>query len=114
MTVGSPVRVIRMPHFGSLGEVVDLPPELRLVESEAKVRVLRKSVDARDLTGIAYACWFQGGLCVAVVPGDEMIGAGRPDAFGRPRFRFRAPRPAVRTARLRLPGMTSSQLRRVP
>jgi hypothetical protein len=41
MTVGSPVRVIRMPHFGSLGEVVDLPPELQTVESEAKVRVLR-------------------------------------------------------------------------
>lgn len=41
MTVGSPVRVIRMPRFGSLGEVVDLPPELQAVESEAKVRVLR-------------------------------------------------------------------------
>ncbi len=41
LTVGSPVRVIRMPRFGSLGEVVDLPPELQTVESEAKVRVLR-------------------------------------------------------------------------
>lgn len=41
MTVGSAVRVIRMPHFGSLGEVVDLPPELQAVESEARVRVLR-------------------------------------------------------------------------
>jgi hypothetical protein len=41
MTVGSPVRVIRMPHFGAMGEVVDLPPELQVVESEARVRVLR-------------------------------------------------------------------------
>jgi hypothetical protein len=41
MTVGSSVRVIRMPHFGQLGEVTDLPPELQEVESGAKVRVLR-------------------------------------------------------------------------
>ena len=41
MKIGSPVRVIRMPHFGRLGEVLDLPPELMVVASEAKVRVLR-------------------------------------------------------------------------
>jgi hypothetical protein len=41
MTIGSPIRVIRMPHFGALGEVVELPPELRQLETEAKVRVLR-------------------------------------------------------------------------
>ena len=38
---GSPVRVIRAPFFGRLGEVVDLPPALEAVESGAKVRVLR-------------------------------------------------------------------------
>jgi len=41
LTVGSPIRVIRMPHFGRLGEVVELPPELQVVESGAKVRVLK-------------------------------------------------------------------------
>ncbi len=41
LTIGSPVRVIRMPHFGALGDVIDLPPELQMLETEAKVRVLK-------------------------------------------------------------------------
>lgn len=41
LQVGSPVRVIRAPYFGGLGEVVDLPPELEVVESGASVRVLK-------------------------------------------------------------------------
>lgn len=41
LTVGSPIRIIRMPRFGSLGEVADLPPELQQLETEAKVRVLK-------------------------------------------------------------------------
>jgi len=41
LVIGSPIRVIRMPHFGALGEVVELPPELQKVESEAKVRILK-------------------------------------------------------------------------
>jgi hypothetical protein len=41
LQVGSPVRVIRAPHFGRLGEVSGLPPELRVVESGAKVRILK-------------------------------------------------------------------------
>ena len=40
LEVGSAIRVIREPHFGRLGRVVDLPPELRVLETEAKVRVL--------------------------------------------------------------------------
>jgi len=32
--------VIREPHFGRIGEVVDLPAELMALESEAHVRVL--------------------------------------------------------------------------
>lgn len=39
--LGSPIRVIRMPHFGRLGEVTALPHELQPLETEAKVRVLR-------------------------------------------------------------------------
>lgn len=41
LEVGSPVRVIREPYFGMLGKVVDLPPELTQLETEAKVRVLQ-------------------------------------------------------------------------
>ena len=40
LEVGSAIRVIREPHFGRLGRVADLPPELRMLETEAKVRVL--------------------------------------------------------------------------
>ena len=39
MTVGSLVRVIRSPNFGKIGKVIDLPPELRKMESETMVRV---------------------------------------------------------------------------
>jgi phosphatidylserine decarboxylase len=41
LQVGSPVRVIRAPHFGGLGEVTDLPPQLQVVDSGAKVRILK-------------------------------------------------------------------------
>ena len=37
---GSAVRVIRQPWFGRLGRVVELPPELRALDTEAMVRVL--------------------------------------------------------------------------
>jgi hypothetical protein len=37
---GSVVRIIRDPHFGALGSVVELPPEPRLLDTEAKVRIL--------------------------------------------------------------------------
>ena len=40
LTVGSPVRVIRHPYFGRLGQVVDLPSPLQKLESESKARVL--------------------------------------------------------------------------
>ncbi len=40
LMIGSPVRVIREPYFGRIGEVTSLPPELQKLESEAMVRVL--------------------------------------------------------------------------
>jgi hypothetical protein len=40
LAVGTLVRVIRAPHFGRVGQVVELPPELRRLETEAMVRVL--------------------------------------------------------------------------
>lgn len=41
LNIGSVVRVIRFPHFGKLGEVTELPPELTVLESESKARVLK-------------------------------------------------------------------------
>jgi hypothetical protein len=40
LEVGSLVRVIRQPWFGRIGRVVELPAELRALETEALVRVL--------------------------------------------------------------------------
>jgi hypothetical protein len=40
LAIDSTVRIIRDPHFGSLGKVVDLPAELQEVETEAAVRIL--------------------------------------------------------------------------
>ncbi len=41
LDIGSSIRVIREPHFGSLGIVTELPNELWKMESESMVRVLK-------------------------------------------------------------------------
>ncbi len=46
---GSLVRVIRAPHFGSMGTVVDLPSKLQKMESETMVRVAEIKIDKRTL-----------------------------------------------------------------
>lgn len=40
LAVGATVRVIRPPYFGLIGRVIELPSELRALETEARVRVL--------------------------------------------------------------------------
>ncbi len=40
LELGSLLRVIRPPHFGRIGRVVELPSELRPLDTEANVRVL--------------------------------------------------------------------------
>ncbi len=45
LKVGSPVRVIRHPYFGKLGNVTDLPSPLTQLESESKARVLEVEFD---------------------------------------------------------------------
>jgi len=40
LEVGSLLRVIRQPHFGRIGTVVELPPELNELESGSKARVM--------------------------------------------------------------------------
>ncbi len=46
---GSLVRVIRAPHFGSMGTVVSLPSELQKMESETMVRVAEIKIDKEIL-----------------------------------------------------------------
>ena len=39
MVPGTPVRIIRQPYFGAIGNVFNLPLELQQVDSESYVRV---------------------------------------------------------------------------
>jgi hypothetical protein len=49
--VGTPIRLIRSPYFGEIGEVAELPIAPEQVESGAVVRVLRaKLADGRLVT----------------------------------------------------------------
>jgi hypothetical protein len=51
LSVGRPVRIIRDPHFGSLGEVAALPPEPTVLDSGSKARVLEVTLrDGRRVT----------------------------------------------------------------
>ena len=45
LRMGAVVRMIREPYFGLLGQVVFLPLELQVVESESKVKVLKVALD---------------------------------------------------------------------
>lgn len=51
LSIGDPVRVIREPYFGLIGKVASLPHELRIIETESKVRVLEVELpDGRRVT----------------------------------------------------------------
>lgn len=51
LNVGSPVRIIREPHFGALGSVTRLPHEQTLLASESLARVVQvKLADGADVT----------------------------------------------------------------
>lgn len=45
LVVGTAIRIIREPYFGLLAEVVELPPELQVIESESKVRILKAKLE---------------------------------------------------------------------
>ncbi len=45
LVIGTPIRVIREPYFGQLGTVTNLPAELQIIETEAKVRVLEVELE---------------------------------------------------------------------
>ena len=45
LVAGTPIRIIREPYFGLLAEIVELPPQLEVIESEARVRILRAKLE---------------------------------------------------------------------
>ena len=51
LEIGTAVRIIREPYFGLIGKVVNLPVNLAIIETEAKVRVLEVELaDKRIVT----------------------------------------------------------------
>ena len=51
MNIGSPVRIIREPHFGEVATVVELPEQPVFIATEAKVRVVKiKTNSGEELT----------------------------------------------------------------
>lgn len=53
--IGTPIRVIREPYFGQLGEVTGLPAQLQTVESGAEVRVLEAKLDSGEVVCVPRA-----------------------------------------------------------
>ncbi|MEO0231250.1 MAG: hypothetical protein ABIM49_01860 [candidate division WOR-3 bacterium] len=45
MNIGTLVRIIREPYFGRIGKVKSLPPELREIDTESKVRIVEVELD---------------------------------------------------------------------
>lgn len=50
LKIGTPIRIIREPHFGALGKVSALPVALQTIETESEVRVLE--VELEDKTRV--------------------------------------------------------------
>jgi hypothetical protein len=55
LETGTPIRVIRVPHFGQLGEVLELPAELQEMESGTKVRVLKARLAGGEVVTVPRA-----------------------------------------------------------
>ena len=52
---GDPIRIIREPHFGVIGTVKSLPPELTMIGSESHARVLEVTLDGGEVIVIPRA-----------------------------------------------------------
>ncbi len=52
---GTLVRLIREPYFGRLGTVLELPPELQVIETEAAVRILKARLDGGEVVTVPRA-----------------------------------------------------------
>ena len=46
VVIDSPIRAIRVPYFGMLGIIKDMPPEHEIIDSEAHVRVFGVTLEA--------------------------------------------------------------------
>lgn len=55
LETGMRVRIIREPHFGAIGKVVNLPVELATIETEAHVRVLEVELESKELVTLPRA-----------------------------------------------------------
>jgi len=55
MVPGTPLRIIRQPYFGAIGNVVNLPVELQQVDSESYVRVLDVELDGGTVVTVPRA-----------------------------------------------------------
>jgi hypothetical protein len=55
LTIGSKIRMIRLPYFGQFGTVVELPHEPEKVESGAVVRVLRAELKDKSVVTVPRA-----------------------------------------------------------
>ncbi len=49
LDIGMSVRIIREPHFGAIGKVVNLPVDLANIETEAHVRVLSVELETKEV-----------------------------------------------------------------
>jgi len=55
MEAGTPVRIIREPYFGKLATVHSLPPELQVIETGAKVRIMTAKLASGEIVTIPRA-----------------------------------------------------------
>lgn len=56
LEIGKTVRIIRVPHFGRLARVVELPPELIEIETGSKVRLLKAELlDTKEIVTVPRA-----------------------------------------------------------
>jgi hypothetical protein len=55
MEAGTLIRIIREPYFGQLAEVNSLPPELQVLESGSKVRILTAKLTTGEIVTIPRA-----------------------------------------------------------
>ena len=55
LDIGTPVRIIRDPHFGLIGTVSGLPSELQVLGSESKARVLDVKFDSGEVVTVPRA-----------------------------------------------------------
>ena len=56
LEIGKTVRIIRVPHFGRLAKVVELPPELIEIETGSKVRLLKAELlDTKEVVTVPRA-----------------------------------------------------------